>query len=397
MVVHIVLKYLSLLANPESLPQKLRASLGNPYFKFIAILAVDFIVICLSVNAYTYWDSGAYFLPLNVVKIVNEMMSFQKIRELQLSSLQPINLLVIVVGFLYYTVIIENALKFKEFRRTDADYLSIATENLFTKRYSDAFENIKKIKTPNIQSAYIEMVAYVGVGAFDDAFSRAKTLRLLEQKSTSATKLYELLLAGSLQYKIPSRLIYALISDAIDHKIEDFYLAGIVQLGIAAKDLEEQGVLKILELKDVIENYPLTIMAMLLWSKQYNKLIELYKETTLDGFDQYIGSFFLFFALILKKENTDVSKNIFETWCSENLEGISTALPRFVKQDDSEKYAVYEFLLKMSEIAALFKSDYEEQIRFLANNMKASMPERLSDFAQSTVKTMKNQAKYLVN
>ena len=73
------------------------------------------------------------------------MMSFQKIRELQLSSLQPINVLVIAVGFLYYTVIIENVLKFKEFVRKDEDYLSMATEHIVAKRYSNALENIKKL------------------------------------------------------------------------------------------------------------------------------------------------------------------------------------------------------------------------------------------------------------
>lgn len=395
MVVHIILKYLSYLSDTDSLPQKLRSSLGNPYIKFAIILVVDFIVICLSINAYTYWDGGEYFLPTNILKIVSEMMSFQKIRELQLSSLQPINILVIVVGFLYYTVIIENVLKFKEFVRKDEDYLSMATEHIFAKRYSNALENIKKVKIPNTQSAYAEMVAYIGVGEFEDAVSRLKTLRQLEQKGTSTTKLYELLLISSLQYKIPPRLILRLIGDAISHKIEDSHLAGVVQFGLVTKDLEEETVNKILELNGGIERYPLTIMAMLLLTKQYDKLIEFHAKSTLDGFDEYIGAFFLLFARMFREQKSDISKNIFETWCSDYLEPISSDLPRIMKRDDSEKSSMYEFLLKMTELAVLYKSDYEEQIRFLANKIKTSISEELSGLVQNSLNTIKDQSKYL--
>ena len=156
-------------------------------------------------------------------------------------------------------------------------------------------------------------------------------------------------------------------------------------------------VIKILELNDEIEKYPLTIMAMLLLTKQYDKLIEFHKKITLEGFDEYIGAFFLLFARMFKEQNSDISKNIFETWCGDNLESISSDLPRIMKRDDSEKSVMYEYLLKMSELAVLFKSDYEEQIKFLANKIKSSMSEELSGIIQNSIKTVKDQAKYLSN
>ena len=58
---------------------------------------------------------------------------------------------------------------------------------------------------------------------------------------------------------------------------------------------------------------------------------------------------------------------------------------------------MYEQLLKMTELAVLYKSDYEEQIQILANKIKTSMSEELSGLVQNSAKTIKDQAKYLSN
>ena len=108
--------------------------MGNPYISFIFILVSDCISLLLSFSALVAWPQANIATMATIFDVTFNMFHLRSFYQLlgQVhesffeTSIPPLAITMMISGMLYYTTLLKGAIYFKEFKRTDDDFLAIA-------------------------------------------------------------------------------------------------------------------------------------------------------------------------------------------------------------------------------------------------------------------------------
>jgi hypothetical protein len=231
-LIQTIARHLAYAVSPLSLPGGLRKSLGNVYFSFALITFSDVFIFILSINAAFVWTNdpdsliqlseimnGAKGLVfVHTTEVLQKFMNHEHVPFYQLVQTGA--------GALFGINLLEAALRFHEFVRTDEDNLSIAQACCLLGRFNEALVALNLIKAPNQEFYMFRAIAYLGLIFPDRAWHAAsRSLAFREEAPQSDQIFFELAALTMIFPSLSDDALRSLFDYALKMRVNDLILA----------------------------------------------------------------------------------------------------------------------------------------------------------------------------
>ncbi len=268
-LLHVLCRHLGYLMNTFPLQVNLRRTIGNPYFQFITVALCDLLVLCLAFGALGNYFAGNEISIKGIVLLGKKMLSIKDTWELiEGGNEPPIRYLMSFSGILYYTNIAKVLIHFKEFKRQDEDFITIANRYLLAGKFREALQWLEKINNQDIQASTAMALANLGLGKIERAFRYIKKTITADQHVDIDDQAIFKLFNSIVQIAVPKSSYLSLIEHAAAVGVSDATLSLGVRMFFqiyAAADPEElDKILKIIENNGGMAQNPLTFQICVL-------------------------------------------------------------------------------------------------------------------------------------
>jgi hypothetical protein len=170
MGVNTMLRLVRYVVGLTPLPTQLRRSTLKPYLAFVMVAVTDLLSLALILNGILNWKRGEVASWLAIWNVISRLCFADSpgILKDALNGREPplTDVLLTGVGVLYSGTLLKALRKFKEFQRTDSDYIQMAALWNLVGRYTDALKALEKIEEPSIGTYMQHARAIVGLGQF---------------------------------------------------------------------------------------------------------------------------------------------------------------------------------------------------------------------------------------
>jgi hypothetical protein len=149
------------------LPERLRASRYNPYASFLVIAVCDACTLIGTVAVLYYSTAASEVSPTTLRSTALGIFKFEEL--IDTLGQRPSQLIIAMLGLLYYSELAKSATTFKQFERTDQDVRRIATALVMTGAYGEARVWIEKEQQRSADSFAIRAGIELGCDNFEEA------------------------------------------------------------------------------------------------------------------------------------------------------------------------------------------------------------------------------------
>jgi hypothetical protein len=160
------------------LPAQLRRSTLKPYLAFVVVAVTDLLSLALILNGILNWKRGEVASWLAIWNIIRRLCltdSLGLVKDV-LNGNEPrlADVLLTGMGMLYGGALLKALLKFKEFERSDPDYIQMAASWNLLGRYTNALKALEKIEEPSTDTYIEQAKAHIGSGQLEKAWEECK-------------------------------------------------------------------------------------------------------------------------------------------------------------------------------------------------------------------------------
>ncbi|MCG2784915.1 MAG: hypothetical protein L6461_07385 [Anaerolineae bacterium] len=393
-IAHVLLRLLGHCISSEELSERLKKSLVNPYVNFLLIAGGIFSITILSLSGYIYGLQN--ISPGILLQVARQLLDFSwlsKIEDILGNRLMPNDYFIGVSSILLGIAGLTSIFSWKEFRRTNEDYHSIAHKLLIMGKYNDALKWLDKIKSPQVETSQLQVVAYIGVNQID----KAKDILAELNKGCNEEEIYKLLIEKAYLYSFNPRIIGTLIDSYIDEQPnETELLIMLINLmpnmfiGLSPKEKAQEFV-NLLEKKEAQKEYPLVYADMLRKAVRFDeaRAILLALPEYNDSARNAIRRLSLLYINLLNPEQS------IETWMDEHADVfIRQAAEVADKGNSSDKAAIFILLMPIEKILKEELShERSEEFSYILSQLQKDVPQNLLHELEAYYRRIQQSAK----
>jgi len=373
MIVHLISRHVLYAVGLTSLPSRVRTAMGSPYASFVLVLACDYLALILALNGVINWKEGALASRADLWQTAKELFTSEKLKGM-LSGREPslVEVLVGSSGLLYYATVFGTVLRFKDFKRTDEDYRSLAQMSCILGHFNEALRLLQNVKTPTREANTLRAVAYLGVDQFERAYQTVKETLRANGKDPSADQIFSALGDALVSVAFPRDRFIAFVKNALKLSIADGRLiAALEQEQVdqaAAEDL-----LHVVEETALQSRFPLSHALLL---QEVGRLVEsraaLEKAKPSNPLEEIIRACLVLYAGI-RDPATSLSQDAayFEQWSERYSVAVSGAIARVT--DSDERLIAWSQMFSVAITGEKLKSHRAQSWSYLADEVKRAI------------------------
>ena len=335
-LVSVGLRHISYLVSVVPLQAYLRRATRLPYLAFLVIIGADLVTLVLTAAATSQGiANGLARLNWTTLYATAKTIIFAEgpwklIHGRELTAHQ---LLVGIAGLLFSSALVKILLQFREFKRTDEDYILMAQTANELGNFSGALRSLEQVKTLNALGWATKAVAYTGVNQLDLAEKEAQ--RWMEASSITPT---------------PAKLFLNMWSVCVFNRIAEDVGLSVFRKGIASGVPDQvlqsaaskvQSNPSLLAKLDALLNgqeqtYPLTVGSIFTYEKKVDAAIGLLSAGAYTDPTAEIGRRVMLLLAQIYKLTTDAEMTAhFRQWSAEELPAIHKLAAKVTDSFDS--------------------------------------------------------------
>ena len=350
------------------LPAILRRVSANPYLAFLVIIAADFSTLVLALTALSAPGKLSSVTLDDLRGTANQLLQAQEpLKLLRGMKLTEHQVIVGVVGLLFYLALFKTITELKEFKRRDEDYIWLAGAANMLGNFAAALRHLRKVESWNVEARSAEIVALIGVNEIDKAEQKARQLLEHSHKGISPEQIFGAMWQAYLIAPVPEDPLVTLYQHAVTSNVRD----ALVQDGMGViegnRHLQERALEVFAAAKD---KYPLTIARLLALSGDRAAALEIVKQTNFPLLlDEVIASASQLTLTVSNPDTTpEADAQSFRDWAP-------TALPRIrelmkVAGQPWERVAAFAQAMGVLAIARHLAPDRVQELTFLCDTFK---------------------------
>jgi hypothetical protein len=370
-------RHISYLFSSEGLPGQLRKTSGNPYLRFILIALFDYLILILSFGGILYMKDWSFANMSNFLNIISGMKIFDDIKNIAgISGLKPVEILIGISGLFYSTTLLQLIFKFKNFRRTDKDILSIAFKYTLMSRYNEALKWIKKLKNQSTASDMQKIPIYVGLNEIEEAFRYARHALEAESQNVTDDEIFELVWSTSaLLSRVHKKLVLAILRKGMSLDVTDSILSNAVGISFAINAAIIEDFEDILEDRDMREKFPLTISTIFLMCKMKDRALEMLENYTPRSVIDEVHFYYILLMLnVLDQDAPEEVEKLIDNWFEEYIPRIKSLIKNINKEN--ERVSVFGILNSFKFLVSEFQPYRIEQVTSIIENVISSSSDK---------------------
>lgn len=349
-------------------PAHLRRVSANPYVAFLVIIAADFTTLVLaltalgrsgSVSAITLgdlWATGAQLLKAK-----------EPLKVLQGTRLTEHQLLVGFVGLLFYLALLKTLTEFKEFKRTDGDYVWLATAANALGNFAAALRHLRKVESWNADARATEIVALLGVNEIDAAEEKVGQLIEYNHKDRSPEAIFGIVWSACLMNPISNDTNVSIFQHALRSNMQDAF----VQDSAAAAGQIPEVKDRVRALFDPVkQTYPLTWARLSILAGEPAAAVEFLRQIKPTALlDEVVGMVLQMLGTISNPEaSEEEAAKYFREW-------VELAIPKIralmrVEGKSWERTVTFSQIMAVLTVAREATPERVEELTFLADSFK---------------------------
>lgn len=353
-----------------SLPASLRRAVSMPYLAFIVIILTDFsiLVLVLTVVGTPNVPGRLSFNTLHETS--NALLAAQEplklVRGVALTFHQ---LLTGFVGLFFYLALMKTLWDFREFKRQDEDFVSMAGIANEMGNFSAALQHLQKVRSWNGEGRMVKLVALLGVNRVDLAEREAELFLEDRQLRKTPNTVFEAIWGVCSLTPLSDEVKLEIIERAIKFKVNDFYLI------LAALGMTENKELNARFhdlLSSVAADYPLTLACLCLNAGNLEECNNLLSTVPLSSPNVEIPQRVLSMKAMLMNPETGTEEDTknFREWAKQNLPRIREMAVGIT--DPNELFFAILYVISILPFAGLLASERVQELKFLISSLKSN-------------------------
>jgi hypothetical protein len=285
------------------------------------------------------------------------------------------------VGFLLMFNLLDTAIRFNEFHRTDEDNLSIAWMYCLGGRFAEALSALDRIKLRTSPLYTMRGVAHLGVLQYKRAWEdTAEALRLgqdpakrltAHESITPADTLYQLLSLTSF-LKVPAASLVGTLGLGSEKGVQDMHLANSLTVCFPEGNIPEAVHLSLSKIADV-GNRPMFRVVLLLGMQKFDEAGQALSKVQPAGFTEefFCDSLALLFKINNPTTSLEQDRTTFSEWSDGELKKMDQA--DWGSLRPLEVGLIYGKLLNILNIAEAISPDYVQPWQHVLNEFRKIM------------------------
>ena len=350
------------------LPAVLRRVSANPYLAFLIIIAADFSTLVLTLTALSAPGKPSSVTLNDLRGTANQLLQAQEpLKLLRGTRLTGHQVIVGIVGLLFYLALLKTLTEFKEFKRKDEDNIWLASAANVLGNFAVALRYLRKLESWNVAARAAEIVALIGVNEIDKAEQKVRQFLELSHKDTSPEQIFAIMWQAYLVAPVPEDPLVAVFQHAVNWNVRDAMVQDVMGGIEGNRHLQERALEVFSAVKD---RYPLTIARLLAVSGQRTAALEILKQAQFPVLlDEVIG---LVSQLALTVADPDTT---LETDAQSFRDWAPSAVPRIrelmkVAGQPWERIEAYQQVMAVLVVARKLAPDKVEELTFLCDSFK---------------------------
>jgi hypothetical protein len=243
------------------LPAVFRRLSANPYFAFLALIAADFSTMVLALTALRAPGNFSSVTLDHLHSTANQLLQAQEpLKLLRGGSLTEQQVIVGVIGLLFYLALFKTLTEYKEFRRQHEDYIWLASASNSLGNFSAALRHLRKVGSWNDQAHGAEIVALIGVNEIDKAAAKVRLFLENSHKDLSPEQIYASMWSACLLAPLADDTMLTLFQYSVTLNVRDAFMQDSLVGTEGNRSLQKKALDVFLPVKD---KYPLTAAKLL--------------------------------------------------------------------------------------------------------------------------------------
>ena len=367
--VSVFFRHIRYVVEIESLPVRLRRASGISYITFITIVTCDLVTLILASTLLITNLSPSDIQQEHLATAVAGLFRFRElIRLFSGVQLSPAEFIITITGLVFYLALIRVLLRFKEFRKTDEDYIWLATQNDRLGRFRIAMSQLRNVKNRTSQAEIATVVALLGLNQIQQAEDRVALVLQQNDQPHDADNIFAGLIDACVFTPIPEHILIAIFQRGIEQQVSDVRLQDAIS--IFAGDSETIGNALTDIISETDNHYPLSRIALYIATGRFSEAQEVLNRTTPENSLEKIAHLVMFLRAELENPEitADEEDRIFMRWAETKLPTIVALLPEL--STAWEKAFAFVFLAYPRFVATAIASDREQEISYLCDNLQ---------------------------
>jgi hypothetical protein len=366
----VLVRNLRYAVDETSLPERLRLEARYPYVAFIVVLLCDLTSLVLAAATMISRDDPAQVGLISMQEAVKGLFTFRNLIDPSaITQLSLRQVAVSVAGLIFYVALIGTAIRFKEFRRTDQDYASLAIINCHLAHFDVAADYLRKVVNQSKESAIAGVVASLGVNQIATAAANVKAFRQYQNEPALEPDAHQVMLECCMIFPIPRHVALEVVRRAIAAGVPDGMLQdsiGLLALAAKVQNDELAGLLA-----NRVSDYPITCAAVAIVGERYAEarlLLESAKPAS--ALDEIVR-----LTMLLRAQVSDPATDLNEDgktcrlWAERDLPTIKSLVDDLT--DGRERVVLYAQLSFAQFASHHLAPEREQEIRYLCSSLKA--------------------------
>jgi hypothetical protein len=192
MLVGTTLRHVCYSIQTTPLPAVLRRVSASPYLAFLVVILADFSTLILALTALSASGSASRVTWVDFRNTASQLLQAQEPLKLLLQGtrLTEHQVIVGVVGILFYLALLKTLLAVKEFKRKNEDHIWLASRASALGNFAAAVRHLRRVEGWSVDARSAEIVALIGVNEVDKAEENVRQLLEYNNKDTSPERIF---------------------------------------------------------------------------------------------------------------------------------------------------------------------------------------------------------------
>src|SRR5215475_3969668 len=218
----------------DGLPARLRKISAGPYLNFVLITILDFISLILFISPLI---NGTPLTSISLESAKQTAIGLLKFRDLGDfifgENLTGIQIVVAIVGLIFYTALLSSIIRFREFARGDVDLTWLANHSLKLGDYANALRYIRSVRERTNATDAVHIAALLGVNDVEKAFEVARiNLRRNGEEDDIKAQCYRVSDIALMFGTVPGHVTFAVCQKWAEAKMPDTLLGPIPAMAL---------------------------------------------------------------------------------------------------------------------------------------------------------------------
>ncbi|MCP3683582.1 MAG: hypothetical protein GY861_12920 [bacterium] len=378
----------------QSVAMRARRQIGNPYLRFILFTVSIYGILVLSYSV-LYQDSPRLSITA-LTDVTVDILRIQGIGDLfQDDDSSFAQYSAGLTGILFYASLVSSVYRFREFRRTDDDYIAIAESYMHMGHFNSAMSSLRKVRTQTPDFFVLKSICYLALNQMDKALkTKEQSIIISEYKGYASDDPALLLFFTTQFFPIGSSRIVNLFSRWIEGKPSELRVLGLVDKLILANKVSPDEVIDVIENAGMSDDYSLIIALCLIGADDRENAAIILQNLSLDNESSELHQIILGILVLstqidvlsITEDNTSSLLN----WSHTYMQKISSFVHSSPSVEDT--FCLLNTLAIPYFIAQQLDQDTAEDIRFLMDELEEIV--KSTSFSQAALSVTQNLRKF---